>query len=362
MEPVEHVAPRPGGPAGVLGGRVRRALRADRTGQAEPAPRGEHRATSARGRARGHRQQAAQPDQVAEEARQHDQRAPTAPRPASPSARPGGLAGPGPLAQLRQGPGALPGQQGHPDGGGGQRQQEWSSRRRSGSPRARTRGPRRGPQAPTGCAPVVPRPLPLRRPPAGTAAARLSGRAGPPALAGSFGYGTADPARQPVGQPVAEAPRRDPYQCLCNDRAAHLAPAELALGESDRHLDHPGAVPPGPPGPVDLEAVALAGHLVEGQPVEQLAAARPGSRRSRRSAAAAAPTGCRRCPRARAASGAPASRAPARRACSASRAPGRRRRGRPAAGAAPPGACDPSASISTRTSKPCARPHRKPAT
>src|SRR5688500_16419797 len=93
----------------------------------------------------------------------------------------------------------------------------------------------------------------------------------------SLRSGTADPARQPVGQPVLQTPHGHPHPCLPNDRAAHLAPAERPLGERDGHLGDPGTGAHGPPGPVDLEAVALAGDVVEGQPVDQLGPCGPES-------------------------------------------------------------------------------------
>ena len=56
-----------------------------------------------------------------------------------------------------------------------------------------------------------------------------------------------------------EPPDRDPPQRLAHDRRLILLCAALPLGERDRHLDDPEAGPPGAPGQVDLEAVALRG-------------------------------------------------------------------------------------------------------
>jgi hypothetical protein len=49
----------------------------------------------------------------------------------------------------------------------------------------------------------------------------------------------------------------------------------LALHELDRHLDHPQLLGHRPPGQVDLEAVALAGHGVQVELVQRLPAERP---------------------------------------------------------------------------------------
>src|SRR4051794_12151416 len=107
--------------------------------------------------------------------------------------------------------------------------------------------------------------------------ARTPGDGGPPtgprsspAVAGPCRHGTAEPARQPVGQPVPQSPHRHPHQRFSNDRTAHLAPAERPFGECDGHFPDAGTGAHRPPGPVDLEAVALAGDVVEGQPVDQL--------------------------------------------------------------------------------------------
>jgi len=72
-----------------------------------------------------------------------------------------------------------------------------------------------------------------------------------------------------LGQPaqlvgaVVHTPHGDALQRLAHDVAAHLGVADLTLAAGDGHLDHAEPEPDRAPGQVDLEAVALGGHLLQ---------------------------------------------------------------------------------------------------
>src|SRR3712207_5996669 len=72
-----------------------------------------------------------------------------------------------------------------------------------------------------------------------------------------------------------ETPHRDPDQSLEHDADVHLRAAVRALDELDRVLHHLAACPLEPPGELDLEAVALARHVVELEPPQRLDAEHP---------------------------------------------------------------------------------------
>ena len=105
-----------------------------------------------------------------------------------------------------------------------------------------------------------------------------------------------------------------------------------------------------PPGQVDLEAVALRGDRRVVDALEHARGGRRGSRRWRRAAAMPSARRVYRLPPRDSSSRDLGQLTPRRRAPSASRARGRRRPARRAGAAAAPGACEPSASISTSTS------------
>src|SRR3954447_20157191 len=75
-------------------------------------------------------------------------------------------------------------------------------------------------------------------------------------------------------QAAAHAPLGDAPQRLAHDGAAHLGLADGALGEGDGHLDDLEAGLDGAPGEVDLEAVALRGHRLDVDLLQDLAAKR----------------------------------------------------------------------------------------
>ena len=126
------------------------------------------------------------------------------------------------------------------------------------------------------------------------------------------------------------------HSASSDDRPAHLGRAVHPLHEGDRHLDHPEPGAQGPYRQVDLEAVPLGLHLVEGdraqrlRPVGAVAAGGVLELDPEHYPGVGVSAARQQLPRLR-----PVAR-PCRREPSATRAPGRRRPARPAGPAVPP--------------------------
>ena len=290
--------------------------------------------------------------QVAQEARQQHEQPADGDQTSVPSSRPAGCQRPGPVSRRASASAsqpcrpAGPAQRAGGPAGAADRQPTPIQPATRMNPASSIRATR--PRRQAAIAPPAPRAQARLscRPDLGAGGQRAHRRAHRPPSRGRAWTGRRTGAAR--SSPVLQAPHGDPHQRFPNDRAAHLARAELPLGERDRHLDHPGPDRTARQAQVDLEAVALAGDIVDGAG-RSARRGRPGSRRWRPCSGKPSATACSGCPPRKRIRRCAGQSHHGRRARTESRAPGRPRAAPSSSRGSCSGACEPSASISTTT-------------